>query len=184
MANESVMLNRNVAPFVEDEAPAESGETDITPGHFLERKSDGDVGKKSGEIAVGTDAPGRGMVAILSRSDPTLTKSDAYNQDDDQEQVHYAHVPIGGEVDAFVESGGDLSSSSDANITEGDELVEGPTGGLMKSPGQDTTGDGTGSATETVHPVGALYEAQESVDNSGASAGVSNQKRIEVKRIA
>lgn len=184
MADNSVVLNGNDAPFVPDEADAASGETDITPGHFLERTSSSTVQKHSSEPSLDTAAHGRGMIAVPSRADFNLEKVDKYNSDDDGERVFYEHVPVGGHVDAFVEAGGDLTASADANITEGDVLAEGPNGGVMNATGTDTTGDGTGSTTETVHDMGALYEAQESVNNSGAAAGVGNQSRIEIKRIA
>lgn len=184
MSDNAVVLNRNVAPFVEDEDDAASGETDITPGHCLERTSSGTVQRKTGEISLDTEAPGRGMVAVPSKADFSHDKSEKYNSDDDGERVFYEHVPVGGEFDGFVEAGGDLTDSANANISDGDVLVEGPNGGLMNNPGTDTTGDGTGTATETVHPTGALYEALESVDNSAAAAGVDNQVRIEAQRVA
>jgi len=184
MSDNTVVLNGNDAPFVPDEADAASGETNITPGHFLELTSSSTVQKHSSEPSLDTKAHGRGMVAVPSKADFSHAKADKYNTNDDGERVFYEHIPVGGKVDAFVEAGNDLTDSSNANVSEGDVLVEGPNGGLMVAPGTDTTGDGTGSGTETVHDMGALYEAQESVDNSSASSGVSNQSRIEVKRIA
>lgn len=179
MADEAVMLNKNVAPFVEDEADA--AEADITPGHVLERNTSGNVIKHANESSVNTEAVGRGMVAILSRSDPDLSKADAYPNG---ERVHFAHCPIGGKFDGFLAAGGDLTDATEANISDGEVLEEADIGALKAHDGTDTTGDGTGAATETVHDQGALYMALEAVDNSGAAAGVGNQARIEVVRIA
>lgn len=179
MSDETVMLNRNGAPFVEDEADA--GETNIFPGNCLEYNSSLDVIKHANESSLGTQAVGRGMFAVLSRSDPDLDKDSAYPNG---ERCHFVHVPVGGKVDARLAAGGDLGTSGDANVTQGDVLEEADIGALKKYDGTDTTGDGTGSTTETVHDQGALYVALESVDNSGASAGVANQTNIEVVRIA
>lgn len=178
MADETVILNGNQAPFVEDEL--DSAEADIFPGNVLQRNSSGNVIKHDSEGSLNTEAVGFGMIAILSRSDPDLDKSEAYPNG---ERVSLAHVPVGGEVDARLAAGGDLADSTEANITEGDILEEADVGALKQYSGTDTTGDGTGAATETVHDKGALYVAQESVDNSGAAAGVSNQTNIEVVRI-
>ncbi|MDY6778995.1 MAG: hypothetical protein SV760_00280, partial [Halobacteria archaeon] len=165
--------------FVDDEADA--GEADITPGHAVELDANGDVIKHDAESSVNTKGVGRGMFAILSRSDPELEKEDAYPSG---ERVSYAHVPIGGTVDAFLAAGGDLDDASKANIEAGEVLEEVDLGALAQHDGTDTTGDGTGSVTETVYDQGALYIAEEAVDNSGAAAGIDNQVRIEVTRIA
>lgn len=177
MADEAVMLNDNEAPFVEDEADA--AEANIFPGNFLELNSSLNVIKRDSEKDVGTEAVGQGMVAILSRSDPDLSKADAYPN---SERVHYAHVPIGGKVDARLAAGGDLSASADANVTQGDLLQEADVGAL-ENYGPSPV-DPTATMTENVHATGAIYVALESVDNSGASAGVSNQTNIEVVRVA
>jgi len=168
MADETVILNGNAAPFVEDESGAASGETDITPGHFVTLDSSREVNLQSGEA---TD--GRGIIAVQSRSDPSLTKSDKYNSDDDGERVSLAYVPIGGKVDAFVVAGADLTTVGNANISEGDLLVETDNGGLANAHSETRGSDDN-----------VLYRAEEAVDNSGASAGVDNQSRIEARRVA
>lgn len=179
MTDETVILNGNSANFVEDEADA--AEADIYPGNVLEYDGSLNVVKSSSELELNTQGVGRGMVAILSRSDPDLSKADAYPNG---ERVHFAHVPIGGKVDARLAAGGDLSATGDANITQGDLLQEADVGALEAYQGITTVGDGTGATAETVHDHGALYIALESVDNSGAAAGVGNQVPIEVVRIA
>lgn len=168
MSDNTVILNGNEAPFVEDEADAASGETDITPGHFCTLDSSREVNLQSGEA---TD--GRGLIAVVSRSDPSLSKSDKYNSDDDGERVHLAYVPIGGKIDGFVAAGGDLTTSGNANVSEGDFLRETDNGALANADSETE-----GSRDEP------LYRAEEAVDNSGASAGVDNQSRIEVRRVA
>lgn len=181
MADNVVVRNGNLAPFVPFEAPVDSNEADLTPGHMAERTSAGDYQRKTGEISLDTEAPGRGLVARVNETDPADDRDTKYPSG---ERAQFYHVPIGGAFDGFVEAGGDLSDSTLANVTEGDVLVEGPQGGLHVHPGISTTGDGTGTATEDVYDHGALYEAQESVDNSAAAAGVDNQVRIRVRRIA
>ncbi|MDY6780214.1 MAG: hypothetical protein SV760_06675 [Halobacteria archaeon] len=179
MANETVVKNQNVAPFVPDERDA--GEADIYPGHAVELTANGNVVKHDAESSVNTKGVGRGTFAVLSRSDPELGKSEPYP---DGERVSVMHVPVGGKVDAFLAAGGDLDDASKANIEAGEVLEEVDVGALAQHDGTDTVGDGTGLATETVYDQGALYVAEEAVDNSGAAAGVSNQVRIEVTRIA
>lgn len=179
MANETIVLNGNLAPFVDVEADA--GEADIYPGNALELDANGDFIKSSSESSVNTQGIGRGVVADINEYDPSKTKTDAYPSGD---RVHAVAVPIGGETDVRLAAGGDLDDSTKANVTAGDVLEEVDVGAFAKHDGTDTTGDGTGAVTETVYAQGALYEALESVDNSGAAAGVSNQTFIEVRRIA
>lgn len=182
MANDAVILNGNDAPFVEDEFDA--GETDIYPGNVLELDANGDVIKKATEHSLGTNAPGRGLVADLP-FDPSYEKGEDVTGDGGVgERVRVAYVPVGGKVDARLAAGGDLADSTEANVGVGEVLEEANVGGLKSHDGTDTTGDGTGAATETVYDEGALYMALEAVDNSGAAAGVTNQAAIEVVRIA
>lgn len=164
MADDTILKNANNAPFVESEADA--GEGSIYPGNFLEYAADGDVQKHSGEAGVDTAAVGMGLIADLS-FDPDDTIDDAYDAD---ERVRTATVPVGGEVYARVEAGGDLTTGSEANLTTGDPCAEGPTGGLMLVSGNNE--------------VGAVYVALEDVDNSGAAAGVTNQVRALFRRVA
>lgn len=179
MADNTVKKNSNYAPFVDTEADA--GEADIYPGNFLELDGSGDVIKRDSEASLDTQAVGRGFMADVSRSDPDLGKTDAYPNG---ERVSAVYVPVGGTVDARLAAGSDLGTAADANVSENDILEEADVGGLKKHTGTATTGDGTGAATETVYDRGALYMALEAVDNSGAAAGVSNQKYIQVVRIA
>lgn len=177
MADNTVVLNGNYAPFVEDEYDAGSGS--IVPGHALDVDANGDVIRHSGDPAVNNEAVGNGIFADVSRSDPSLDKADAYPSG---ERVTAQYVPVGGKVDAFLAAGGDLSDGTRANVDTTDVLEEVADGALAKHDGADTTGDGSGSGTETVYDTGALYKPLEAVDNSGAAAG--NQARIEVVRIA
>lgn len=181
MADNVVERNSNIAPYVPFEGEVDGAEADLTPGHMAERTSTGTYQRKSGEIAVDTNAPGRGLVASVNEDNPSSGRDTKYTSG---ENAHFYHVPVGGEFDGFVEAGGDLSDATLANINDGDVLAEGPNGGLMNAPGITTSGDGTGAAAEDVYDHGALYEAQEAVDNSGAAAGVDNQVRINVRRIA
>jgi hypothetical protein len=169
MSENTVILNGNIVSFAADEADAASGETDITPGHFIDLNSNGEANLQSGEATTG-----RGLMATLPRDAFGRGKSDKYNTDDDGERVHYAHVPVGGEFDGFLAAGGDLTTAANANVTQNDLLVETDNGALANFSSAETSGT----------PEGALYRAQESVDNSGASAGVDNQVRIEAERIA
>lgn len=180
MADNTVKKNSAYAPFVDFEANA--AESDIYAGNFLEYSgADDEVIKTDAEASVDTQAVGRGLIADVSRSDPTQAKGDGYDND---ERVSVTAVPIGGVVEARLAAGGDLDASGDANVSINDVLEEADVGALKKHTGTDTTGDGTGSATETVYDRGALYLAREAQDNSSASAGVSNQVYIEVIRIA
>lgn len=179
MARNTIVRNGNDAPFVDDEYDA--GEADIYPGNCLEIDANGDVIKHATESGVDAAATGLGLFADLNEFDPSTGKDDAFPNG---ERVDVVHVPVGGRVDARLAAGGDLDDATEANVTEGDVLEEADVGGLKKHDGIATTGDGTGAATETVYDAGALYVALESVDNSGAAAGVSNQAEIEVVRIA
>jgi len=179
MADNTIVENGNDAPFVQDEFDA--GEADIYPGHALEIAADGDVVKHATESGIDAAATGLGLFADLNEFDPSTGKGDAYPNG---ERVGVVHVPVGGRVDARLAAGGDLDTAADANVTEGDVLEEADVGGLKAHTGVDTVGDGTGAASETVYDAGALYVARESVDNSGAAAGVENQQHIEVVRIA
>lgn len=67
-------------------------------------------------------------------------------------------------------AGADLGTSSHANITDGDKLVSAGTGKLRKLD------DGTSPDPETA----AVFEAQESLDNSGAASGDFAKLRVEV----
>lgn len=180
MADNVIKKNANQAPFVDDEANA--AESNIFPGNFLEYSGAADeVAKTDTEHSLDSQQIGRGLVADISTADPSQDKTTAYDND---ERVSTTHVPVGGIVDARLAAGSDLSDSTEANISINDILEEANLGALKKYDGTDTTGDGTGAATETVHDQGALYMAREAKDNSGASAGVSNQVYIEVVRIA
>jgi len=162
MANNTIVLNGSYAPFVEDEYDA--GEADVYPGHALTEDANGAVTKTSGEATTG-----EGMFADVSRSDPSLDKGDAYPNG---ERVTVQYVPIGGRVDARLASGWHLTTAANANVENGDLLVETNLGALAIS---EAATNGT--------PEGALYRALENVDNSGAAAGVQNQTRIQVVRI-
>jgi len=164
MADNTIVLNGNYAPFVEDEADA--GEADIYPGNTLEGDGAGGVIKTSTEAA-----SGRGLFADVSRSDPSLDKDDPYP---DGDRVSVQYVPIGGKVDARLAAGGDLTTAANANVSADDLLVETNVGALAAHDSAETSGD----------PEGAVYRALEGVDNSGAAAGVENQAEIEVVRIA
>jgi hypothetical protein len=177
MADNTIVLNGNYAPFVEDEYDA--GEGSIQPGHALDVDANGDVIRHSGDPSVNTEAVGNGIFADVSRSDPSLDKADAYPNGD---RVTAQYVPVGGKVDAFIAAGGDLGDGTRANVDTTDVLEEVADGALAAHDGADTTGDGTGAAVETVYETGALYKPLEAVDNSGAAAG--EQARIEVVRIA
>ena len=159
MADNTIVKNGNDAPFVQDEYDA--GEADIYPGAALEIAADGDVVKHATE-----DGTGGGIFADLNEFDPSTGKDDAFPNG---ERVDVTHVPIGGRVDARLAAGGDLTTAGNANVTEGDILAEANVGAL---------------ADEAVGGEGARYVALESVDNSGAAAGVENQEHIEVVRIA
>lgn len=177
MANNTIVLNGNAAPFVDDEFDA--GEADITPGHALDLDPNGDVVKHSQESDTNQEGVGAGLFADVNEFDPSMGKNDAYPTG---ERVKAQYVPVGGKVDAFLAAGGDLSDSTRANVGPDDVLEQVSGGALAAYDGSDTTGDGTGSVTETVYESGALYKPLEAVDNSGAAAG--EQTRIKVVRIA
>ena len=167
MADDAVIRNGNDAPFVEDEFDA--GETDLYPGNLVGVNSSGQVVKHSSEGATGT-----GLIVDLP-FDPSYEKGeDATGDGGVGERIRVAHVPVGGEVDARLAAGGDLTTAANANVTEGDILVETTTGALANHTDAETGGE----------PEGAVYVALESVDNSGAAAGVTNQVPIEARRVA
>lgn len=177
MADETIVLNGNIAPFVDEEFDAGNG--NIEPGMALEIDANGDVIPHSTDPSTNTEGVGLGLFADLNEFDPSTSKSDTYTSG---ERVKCQYVPVGGKVDALLAAGSDLSDSTRANISEGDVLEEIDNGTLAEHDGSDTTGDGTGSATETVFDVGALYMALEAVDNSGAASGETS--RLQVVRIA
>lgn len=164
MADNSVVKNRNYAPFVDEERLA--GEADIYPGSFLQIDGSSDYQKNSTEAA-----SGRGLMADLSRSGADVAKDESYTNGD---EVSAVRVPVGGQVEGRLAAGGDLTTASNANVSEDELLVETNVGALASHTSADTSGD----------PEGAVYRALEAVDNSGASAGVSNQVYIEVVRVA
>jgi len=178
MAGETVILNGNEVQFAELEF-ADDGTGDIQPGHFLELDANGEVSRHSQETDLDQEGAGAGMMADLHRSDPSHGKSDTYGAG---ENVHGTVVPIGGRVDTFLAAGGDLDDGTRANVDPSDVLEQVANGAVAEHDGTDTTGDGTGTATETVFDEGALFIPLESADNSGAAAG--EQQRIEVVRIA
>jgi hypothetical protein len=159
MADDAVVLNKQDAPFVDDEF--DSGEADIYPGHFLEL-SDATTAIKSAT----EDDEGRGLMVGLA-FDPEYVKGEAYPNGT---RLRCYYVPVGGRVDARLAAGGDLTASADADISAGDILAE-VNLGAVAHVSASTSG-------------GARYMALEASDNSGASAGVGNQVHIEVVRIA
>jgi len=167
MSGESVLLNSGKAPFVQDER--DSAETDIYGGNFLTTDSNGEVSKTSGEASTG-----EGTIADVDSFDPDVDKGEDLTSGNAGERIRTQEVPVGGQLDARLIAGGDLTTAANANITEGDLLVESDLGALAAFSSAETSGT----------PEGALYRALESVDNSGAAAGVSNQTYINVERIA
>jgi len=177
MSDNTVVLNGNAAPFVDDEFDAGNG--NIEPGMVLEFDANDDVIPHSTDPSTDTEAVGQGMFAELNEFDPSQTKSDTYPSG---ERVKVVYCPVGGKVDALLAAGSDLTDSARANVGPQDVLEEIDNGTLAEHDGSDTTGDGTGAATETVFDTGALYVPLESVDNSGAASAATS--RIEVVRIA
>lgn len=167
MADDAILQNSGHAPFVQDEADA--GETDVYGGHMLTLNSSGEVVKTSGEAATG-----HGMVADVDSFDPEVDKDEDLTSGNVGERIRYQSVPIGGKFEARLAAGADLTTSANANVTEGDLLTETDLGAVANFDSAETQGT----------PDGALYEALESVDNSGASAGVANQTYITVRRVA
>jgi hypothetical protein len=174
----SIILNGNGAPFVEDEGDA--AEADVYPGAALELDANGDLVKHVQETDLNQQGTAAGLFADLP-FDPQKDRTQSY---DAGERVRTVYVPVGGKVQARLATGGDLADGARANVGIGDTLETVALGALAAHDGSDTTGDGTGAATETVYDEGALYMALEAVDNSGAAAGVDNQAAIQVVRIA
>jgi len=167
MSGDAVLKNSGQAPFVHDEY--DSAETNIYGGSFLATDSNGEVSKTSGEAATG-----EGTIADVDSFDPGVDKDEDLTSGNVGERIRTQAIPVGGVVEGRLIAGGDLTSAGNANISEGDLLVESDKGALAAYDSAETSGD----------PEGALYRARESVDNSGAAAGVSNQAYIEVERIA
>lgn len=167
MANDGIQQNSGHAPFVQDEY--DSAETNIRAGHLLELDSSGDVQKVSTE-----GATGNGIVADLPNLDPDVEKDEDLTGGNSGETLIVQHIPVGGVAEVRLAAGGDLTTAGNANVTEGDVLVETVNGAVANHTDAETGGE----------PEGAVYRARESVDNSGAAAGESNQVYIEVVRIA
>lgn len=163
MADNVVLRNRNEATEVNRESAIAADET-ITPGHVVGFNADGEA-----VLANHADGTGTGEVAILNEHDPETDRDTQYDPDADRLRFA-APLPVGGEADLFLAAGGDLATAADADISEGDILAEVDNGALADEAA--TTGGG------------ARYRAIDTVDNSGAAAGVDNQVRIAVRRIA
>lgn len=174
MADNTIVKNRNYAPFVDHEFNA--AQADIEPGMALELDANGDVIKHSADPATDTKAPGRGLFADLSRSDPSLTRTDTYPSG---EPVSVVSVPIGGIVEGELAAGGDLADSTRATV-DPSSVLEQVAGGALAV--HDGSADADTTATQTYYDVGALYAPLESVDNSGAAAGETAD--LKVVRIA
>lgn len=166
MANDTVILNQNAASFVESER--DSGETNIYPGHLLTVNSSGEFQKVPLEAA-----PGDGTVADLPSFDPDVEMGEDLTSGNVGERIRGQAVGIGGEFHARLAAGGDLTNSADADVSVGDTLKE-VNLGAVAFPSTDTAPSA----------VSALYRALETVDNSGAAAGVDNQVYIKVRRVA
>jgi hypothetical protein len=168
MADDAIVLNGNEVTFVEEEGQPTTDTEEIYPGNLVVFDANGDVTKNGGEAATG-----HGQVLDLP-FDPDVDKGDNLNGEYAGNRASVKSIPIGGEVDLRLAAGGDLTTAANANVTQGDLLVESANGGLAAFASAETSGT----------PEGAVYEALESVDNSGAAAGVGNQVYIEVRRIA
>lgn len=167
MSGEAVLKNTGKAPFVQDEYDA--AETSIYGGNFLTTDANGEVSKTSGEAATG-----EGTLADVDSFDPDVDKDEDLTSGNVGERLATQSIPVGGVVEGRLIAGGDLTTAANADVTEGDLLVESDLGALAAYSSAETSGD----------PEGAVYRARESVDNSGAAAGVENQVYIEAERIA
>lgn len=166
MADDAIILNGTEAPFVQNEGDLADTE-DAYPGNFVDG-TEGTVSKNGGEAATG-------LGAILDLPvDPEVDKGDNIREDYEGQRVEIKEIPIGGEVEARLNAGGDLTTAANANISEGDLLVESANGALAAFASAETSGT----------PEGAVYRALEAVDNSGAAAGIANQVYIHVVRVA
>lgn len=179
----SVLLNSGHAPFVQDEF--DSAETTIYAGHMLELDVNADVIKRDGEPALdAANESGRAIVADVDAFDPDVDKGADLTSGNVGERLRVQFVPVGGKFTARLAAGGDLTDTTRATVDPTTVLEEVALGAVAEHDGAATTGDGTGGAAETVYDAGALYLPLESVDNSGAAAGVDNQVYVEVVRIA
>lgn len=89
---------------------------------------------------------------------------DTYTYDstaDEGENARYARPFPGSKVQAWLAAG--------ESVSDGDPLESAGNGALQLHTGLATTGDGTGSASETVADNLVVAEADETIDNSGGS---------------
>lgn len=147
------------------EHPLADGSADVYPGMLLERVNDGgDIkvqphgtdGGVDATVYVAVEARGRGMSHEPNPDDGT--NLDFYSTDGDA-FVRYVKMSGGG-VHTRLAAGTDLTTAADATITVGDRLV--------------SAGDGTVrgvNSTDGFDEDALVFEAEESVDNSGAAAG-------------
>jgi hypothetical protein len=160
MASGALKIRRYGHDLLEEhEHLLDDASVDVEPGMVLERVNDaGEIKLQPHSTAAGTDARryvavearDRGMSANLADSDPYSTDGDNF--------VRYVEV-IGGGVHVALAAGSDLASASLANITATDKLV--------------SAGDGTVRAYDSANDAAdaVVFEAEESLDNSGAAAG-------------
>lgn len=133
----TIVLNSVGIPHLK-EAPANGA---ITPGHFLERATDGDFQKKS---TAGVAGPK--LIAVQNDSVGGLI-STAYATGDN---VQARYLKSGDEVYAFV-------PAAAAAIVIGDELIFDATGCVIKATSQaDLAGTLTGSVDGTLADVAAI----------------------------
>lgn len=137
--------------------------TDITPGMGVEYDSNGDLIPVDSIEPTGATA----RFAIEPQVSDTTGRSNPIDDDytESNEQVRYFVGRPGDEVEeALLAAGGDLATSSEANITTGDKLAFNDDGSLKEAT--------TAGAEVAV--------ALEDVDNSGASSGSLARISVEV----
>lgn len=147
-SNKIVRYGRQQTEQHEDAADGAAVQT----GHLVERTAAG-VQPHSSAAAAGDPV----LVAIDAR-DRGMEQGDQY---DAGELVRYLHSGSGAGFHFVLAAGSDLATASNANITDGDELVSNGDGTVRKL---DTSK--TGETEDSV-----LAIADEAVDNSGAAAG-------------
>lgn len=153
---------RNVVRYGWDDLSQEEDKVDSTSlvaGHLVEETSDGyqPHSTDGGVVTTPTfakDMRGRGYEA-----------GDSYP---DNEWISFIKANAGVGITAILAAGADLNTSSNANISDGDRLV--------------SAGDGTLRGFDGDDPDDVVGVAEESKDNSGASAGNTVLLDIEVSR--
>jgi hypothetical protein len=154
---------RNVVRYGWEQLEQEEGATgngNVVAGHLVEEDNNNDYTPHSSDGGAvnrplfAKDMRGRGYEA-----------GDGYP---DGEWISVVIPNAGVELTAILAAGSDLSTASNANISEGDRLV--------------SAGDGTLRAFDADDPDDVVAVAEESKDNSGAGAGETALLGVEVVR--